>query len=264
MSSAARPVDSRSPGPAPGSARGASRAGGAPRVRHARRQLGDDRAGLRDGGRGQRGVRRAAQRDRGQALAGAEQPPGPVVVDAVVAQPEQRGEHAAHQHPGEVGDVQRPGGEPGARLLQAVAPRPADELRGRRLGEQVPGARAQVVVARPVEQVEDPVAQHLRPQVPDPALRDEGEGAVVGEHLPRHQRIAADPPQPRHAPDRADPAARDEQRRQGGAGGDQDAELVAVGGGQHAAIRARAVRDGARIAPARTGATRLRWGDAPG
>ena len=71
------------------------------------------------------------------------------------------------------------------------------------LGEQLAAAGAQVVVARPVEQVVDPVAQDLRPQVPDPALAQQREVVGVVEQRAGGARVGGDPAEPGHLQQRA-------------------------------------------------------------
>ncbi|MFF2270442.1 hypothetical protein ACFVTZ_19445 [Cellulosimicrobium cellulans] len=233
-----------------------------PPVGHAPGQLGDDLLRRRDLLRRQVRRARAAERDRREALARREgrervvvggDDDGGAVGSGRTAEgrdAEQGDHHPPHEHAGEAAHVDRPACREGPpRVVEGDGPRAVDQRRGARLGEQLARARAQVVMARAVEQVEDPVAEDLRPQVPDPALADDREVPMVGEDAAPDRRVGGDPAEPR---DLAQPAtlarsgerpARQQDAGHRGPSGGEHLEL-APGRGQGAATARRLRRRG--------------------
>jgi hypothetical protein len=80
-----------------------------------------------------------------------------------------------------------------------------------------------------VEHAIHPVAQHLRPQVPDDALADDREVVRVGEDPADRDRIADHPAQARNPSDRSGEPAQRQQHRESRPAGREQPQLVAAG-----------------------------------
>jgi hypothetical protein len=148
-------------------------------------------------------------------------------VGPVRGQAQQVGDHASGQDAGRVGDVDgRPGGEVGGE--RGVGPALGTLHQGPRgvLGEQVPGAGADLGVRRPAEEPTHLLPEQLRPEVADAALAVHAEGGVVVEDLPREDGVGHHPPEPRHAGDGAGVARRLQEGEQAGVRRPQQPGLV--------------------------------------